>query len=207
MIERINQAMGRFEPIGRQNQFVTSDRLNQEQKAAIDFVLKSRDGAVNISGAAGTGKTATLQELDRGLREAGREVLAMAPTVSAVEELQKGGFSEAITIERFLQDQSVQANASGKVLIVDEAGMVSGRQMSELLRIAEERSARIVFSGDTKQIRSVEACDALRVLEKESQLKTMGLTDVRRQTVHQYREAIQELRRNPELGFGQRCLP
>ena len=52
-------------------------------------MLASRDRAVNIRGAAGTGKTATLQELSRGLTEAGREVLAVAPTMSAVEELRR----------------------------------------------------------------------------------------------------------------------
>jgi ATP-dependent exoDNAse (exonuclease V) alpha subunit len=88
-----------------------------------------------------------------------------------------------------------------KVLIIDEAGMVSGRQMWELLHVAEQNSARIVFCGDTNQIQSVEACDALRILEKESRLKSAALTQVQRQTVSSYREAIQELRRNPERGF------
>jgi ATP-dependent exoDNAse (exonuclease V) alpha subunit len=89
----------------------------------------------------------------------------------------------------------------GKALIVDEAGMVSGRQMSELLKLADQQSARIIFSGDTKQIRSVEANDALRVLERESHLKSVSLSEVQRQTAQGYREAIQELRRDPERGF------
>jgi len=73
--------------------------------------------------------------------------------------------------------------------------------MWELLRLAEQHSARVVFSGDTKQIQSVEACDALRVLESESRLKSTVLTQVQRQTVKDYRDAIKELRRNPALGF------
>ena len=125
----------------------------------------------------------------------------MAPTMSAVEELQKVGFSDAITVERLLQGQSAQAELFGKALIVDEAGMVSGRQMSELLKLADQQSARIIFSGDTKQIRSVEASDALRVLERESHLKSVSLSEVQRQTAQGYREAIQELRRDPERGF------
>ena len=60
---------------------------------------------------------------------------------------------------------------------------------------------RIVFSGDTKQIQSVEAGDALRILEKESRLKTVALTQVQRQTRKEYRGAMEELRRNPERGF------
>ena len=93
---------------------------------------------MNIRGAAGTGKTATLQELNRGLTEARREALAVAPTMSAVEELQHVGFSNATTIQRLLQDQRVQAEARGKVLIVDEAGMISGGQMTELLQLARQ---------------------------------------------------------------------
>ena len=156
---------------------------------------------VAISGAAGTGKTATLQELRRGLLEARREVLAVAPTMSAVEELQKVGFADAMTLERLLQDRTAQQALRQKVLILDEAGMVSGRQMTEFLRLADERDARVVFSGDTRQIQSVEACDALRILEKESRLKSIALTQVQRQTQLDYRDAIQELRRDPERGF------
>jgi ATP-dependent exoDNAse (exonuclease V) alpha subunit len=79
--------------------------------------------------------------------------------------------------------------------------MVSARQMAEFLQLSEENGARIVFSGDTKQIQGVEAGDALRIMEKESRLKSVSLTHVQRQTNREYREAIEEPRRNPERGF------
>ena len=63
---------------------------------------------------------------------------------------------------------------------------------------ARRRGARIVFSGDTKQIQSVEAGDALRILETESRLKGTALMQVQRQTIADYRE---ELRREPKRGF------
>ena len=47
----------------------------------------------------------------------------------------------------------------------------------------------------------MEACDALRVLEKESRLKSIELIQVQRQTAKDYREAIKELRRDPAKGF------
>jgi ATP-dependent exoDNAse (exonuclease V) alpha subunit len=87
------------------------------------------------------------------------------------------------------------------VIILDEAGMVSARQMDEVLRLAQKQNARVVFTGDTKQIQSVDAGDSLRILENESRLKSISLTQVQRQTVGVYREAIEELRRNPERGF------
>jgi conjugative relaxase-like TrwC/TraI family protein len=201
MIACVNRGIARFEPFGGFNQFIASDRLRPEQRHAVEFVLDSRDMAVNVRGAAGTGKTATLQELRRGLMEAGRQVLATAPTMSAVEELQKVGFGAAITVERLLQDERARAELCNKAVIVDEAGMVSGRQMFELLRLVEQQGARVVFSGDTKQIQSVEAGDALRILEAESRLKGTALIQVQRQTIADYREAIKELRRDPKRGF------
>jgi conjugative relaxase-like TrwC/TraI family protein len=201
MIAAVNRGLGAFESLGGAREFTGSDTLRPEQRRAVEFVLQSRDRAVNISGAAGTGKTATLKELRRALVDAGRGVLAAAPTMSAVEELQKVGFADAITDERLLQDPSILGSVSGKVVILDEAGMVSARQMSDLLRLAEDCSLRVVFSGDTRQIQSVEAGDALRILEKESRLKTVALTQVQRQTRKDYRDAIEELRRHPERGF------
>jgi len=201
MIARVNHGIGQFEPLGAQDNFAVSERLRPEQKKAVEFVLNSRDLAVNLRGAAGTGKTATLEQIREALQTNGREVIAIAPTMSAVEELRKVGFENAMSVERLLQSPSAAKDLYGSVMIVDEAGMISGRQMSELLKLAEQHSSRIVFSGDTKQIRSVEACDALRILEKESGLKSISLTGVQRQTVPSYRDAIQELRRNPERGF------
>jgi conjugative relaxase-like TrwC/TraI family protein len=201
MVSIINRGLGRFERLGGSEEFLASDRLRPEQKNAVAFVLDSHDRAVNLRGAAGTGKTATLQELKRGLEEGGREIVAIAPTMSAVEELKSVGFAKATTIARVLADPAMAGTLQHKVLIVDEAGMVSGRQMSELLSLAERHGTRLVFSGDTKQIQSVEASDALRVLERESQLKSVSLTQVQRQSAPDYRQAVEELRRNPERGF------
>ena len=130
MADAVNRGIGRFEPLGRDREFVASDRLNPEQKSAVEAFLHCRDRAVNIRGAAGTGKTAILQELNQGLSGAGRVVFAVAPTTSAVEELRKVGFDDAVTIERLLQDPSLHRSVQGNVLIADEAGMLSARQMS-----------------------------------------------------------------------------
>ena len=201
MVEAINQGQGRSSRLGGANEFVVSDRLRPEQKQAVHVILDSQDLAVNLRGAAGTGKTATLQEIRRGLTEGGREIVALAPTRSAVEELEKVGFTQALTLERLLQDGREQSCLQGKALIVDEAGMVSSRQMSELLQVAQRHRSQIIFSGDTWQIQSVEAGDALRVLERESRLRSVSLIQVQRQTLAEYRGAVEELRHNPARGF------
>ncbi len=201
MIAVVNQGVDRYDRLGKVRDFELSDHLRPEQRRAVEAVLGSRDFAINVRGAAGTGKTATLREIDRG--EAGHEVLAVAPTRSAVDELEKVGFRDAMTVSRLLEAQEPQGALRGRVLIVDEAGMVSGRQMQSLLHLAEDQGARIVFSGDTRQIPSVEALDALRILERESELKSVSLTEVQRQTNSLYREAVKTMRHSPEEGFAQ----
>jgi hypothetical protein len=54
------------------------------------------------------------QEIDRGLGDAGREVTAVAPARSAVDELQKVGFRKALTVSRLLNDQKAQAALQGR---------------------------------------------------------------------------------------------
>ena len=201
MIAVVDRGIARYERLGGEREFHPSDRLREEQRQAVHHVLGSKDFAINLRGAAGTGKTATLHEIDRGLRDAGREIVAVAPTRSAVEELRKVGFRDAMTISRLLETNADKPSLLGRVLVVDEAGMVSGRQMEGLLRLAVREGARILFSGDTRQIQSVEASDALRILERESQMKSVSLTGVQRQRQAEYRDAIQTLRQAPEQGF------
>ena len=203
MIRLVNDGMGQFEALGKGKSF-EAPTLRREQLEAVQAILNSRDFAVNLQGAAGTGKTRTLEELRRGLADARRDVVAVAPTVSAVEELEKVGFERPMTIARLLASSMEQAKLTGgEALIVDEAGMVSAKDMGALLRLAQEKQLRMIFSGDTKQIHSVEAGDALRVLERESQLKAVSLLDVQRQQSAEYKAAVEALRRNPQQGFEQ----
>jgi conjugative relaxase-like TrwC/TraI family protein len=201
MIASINARMGYYPALGDAGRFVASDRLRPEQKAAVLAVLDSRDLAINLRGAAGTGKTVTLQELDRGLREARRGVVAVAPTTSTVEELQKVRFSQAMTVARLLADPQQRKQLSGQVLILDEAGMIGSREMAELITLVKTQNARIVFCGDTAQIKSVSEGDALRVLERESKLRSVSLLDVQRQTNADYKAAVEALRHHPAAGF------
>jgi conjugative relaxase-like TrwC/TraI family protein len=201
MVAVVDHGIHRYPALGGNDHFEPKASLRLEQRHAVETILASQDFAVNLRGAAGTGKTATLQEIDRGLHAAGHEVLAVAPTRSAVEELQKVGFGSSMTISRLLEDQTAQERLRGNVLIVDEAGMVSGRQMEGLLDLAHREDARILFSGDTRQIQSVESSDALRILERESRMTSVSLTGIQRQSNPEYREAIETFRQSPDQGF------
>ena len=125
----------------------------------------------------------------------------MAPSTSAVEELQKQGFPQAMTIARLLVDPQQRAELAGQVLIVDEAGMVGSRDMDELLQLAQSKGARLVTVGDTKQIKSVEQGDALRILERSSNLNGVSVRKVQRQLNEEYKAAVEALRKDPTEGY------
>jgi conjugative relaxase-like TrwC/TraI family protein len=203
MVAAINAGLDQHQALGRGRSFVVSGTLRPEQKQAVQAVLASRDFAFNINGAAGAGKTALLEEVHRGLTEARRSVVAIAPTASAVEELQKVGFQDAMTVARLLTDPVRQAQLAGQVIILDEAGMVGSKDMDSLIRMAQDNGARILYSGDTAQIKSVSEGDALRVIERESEIKSVSLREIKRQTNAEYRAAVELLRSHPSEGFAQ----
>ena len=60
MIATVDRGIGRFERLGGEREFQPSERLRDEQRRAVHEILASRDLAINLCGAAGTGKTATL---------------------------------------------------------------------------------------------------------------------------------------------------
>src|SRR5260370_4911092 len=202
MIGMIDNGVGRFTLLGANREFTASDRLNPKQKEAVEFVLNSRDLAVNVQGAPGTGKTWMLQDVKRGLEEAGRPMLALAPTKSAEEELKRVGVGLTMTVEGLLEDKDAELRMDNRAVIIDEAGMVSARQMFELLSLAQRCGSRIIFSGDTRQIMSVEAGDSLRILETESKLAGIELTETTRQKNNpEYLAPIKALRKDPALWF------
>lgn len=80
---------------------------------------------------------------------------------------------------------------SKDVLIIDEAGMVSAKQLANVMALARQSGAKIVLVGDPAQLQSVEAGAAFRTLLERNAF--MRLDDVRRQKEDWQREATQSL--------------
>jgi conjugative relaxase-like TrwC/TraI family protein len=188
-VDFIARTNGNFSVLGRTNQTALA-HLSMEQHRAISAVLGSTDQVVCLRGAAGVGKTTVLQAMHATLTREGRQVLACAPTSSAADTLRRDGLARATTVTDLLQNVAPHDIPRGAVLIVDEAGLASNRQGAELLQLAERRGARVVFLGDSRQHTSVEAGDFLRILENHAPLHRVELTDIRRQTVREYRDAV-----------------
>ena len=184
----VNATNGKFPPIADKGA-VENSRLSDEQKEAVEFVCRSRNQVVAVRGVAGAGKTTMLKALDRQLNEAGREMLYLAPTASAVKTLQREGFESATTVADYLTHAAKRPFASA-IIVIDEAGLQSNKQGAEVLALAQKHRQRVVFVGDSRQHVSVVAGDFLRILETHSKLESRELKNIRRQIAEDYRHAI-----------------
>jgi conjugative relaxase-like TrwC/TraI family protein len=165
--------------------------LSGEQRNAALAILSSQDRVIGLKGRAGTGKTTMMRATIGAIEKNGKEVFTFAPSAEASRGvLRKEGFENAETVERLLIDKDMQARVRDQVLWVDEAGLLSVKDMKRLFDVAKEQNARVILSGDSAQHNAVLRGDALRILEQEAKMPFASLTEIRRQTNDDYRKAV-----------------
>lgn len=180
--------------------------LSKEQFRAVQKILRSWDRIVVLQGDAGTGKTTTLKEVVRGIERRGGKPFCCAPSSGAADVLRKDLTADANTLQQLLVNPSLAARVQEQAIIVDEAGLISTRQMRDLCRLAKENDCRLVLVGDIKQHSSVEAGDALRALEKFGEVEVASLRTIHRQVDPAYRIAVRYLAtKKPYQAFQQFC--
>lgn len=153
--------------------------LNPEQRQAATAILASTDRYVTIQGGAGTGKStvfAAVNAVDAKARDA---LLILTPQNKLAAELNANSGIEARSLAGFLarherlaaspaQPSLADRQQFGRTtIILDEASMVSTRQMLGLMQIAEKLGVnRLVLVGDVGQIAAVEAGSPFRQLQE-----------------------------------------
>ncbi len=170
-------------------------RLSDEQRAAVRHILKSHDQVIAIRGGAGVGKTTMMKEAVAGIEKGGVRVFAFAPSAAASREtLREAGFAEAETVAHLLANAKLQMQTRGQVIWIDEAGLLGAREMWEVMRIAGS-STRVILTGDSGQHAPVARGDAFRLLQQYAGLKVVELSEIRRQEVEGYKQAVAALSR------------
>ena len=183
--------------IGKSERFTKRSRikwdfpssLGDEQRKCLEHIMGSSDRIMNVQGIAGAGKSFMLQTLAANLRRQNVKFVAVAPSSKATAELHELGRENVQTMQSLIAQGGNKKLQNG-LLIVDEAGLVGVRDMEKLFAIAEKYDARILFTGDIRQHKSVPAGDALRLLQTRSQMKTFSLSEIRRQKEAEYRNAV-----------------
>jgi len=115
-------------------------------------------------------------------KRSGYSFEAIGPSRKSVEALQ-GSNLDATTVASFLINapRTGIGNKKDTVLVVDEASMISTKDMTDLLRLANKAQYnRVVLMGDVAQLASIGAGSAFRQLQ-ESGLKTAHMNEIQRQ--------------------------
>lgn len=174
--------------------------LGSDQATAVREILNSTSAVVVLQGDAGTGKTTCLRNVVAGIEKTGGKVFGCAPASGASEVLREELTPAAETLQQLLANEALQHTTRGQTLLVDEAGLISVRQMRDLCRLAARNGNRLLLVGDTKQHNSVEAGDALRCLQEFGRVPVIHLSEIRRQRDPEYRKAVTRLARGDAFG-------
>jgi conjugative relaxase-like TrwC/TraI family protein len=128
--------------------------LSEEQKKAALHVLTSRDTVTGVVGKAGTGKTRMMRTtIDALESESGQRVYVFAPSSQASRGvLKKEGFQNAETLEMLLKNEKLQAQTKGQVIWVDEAGLVSSKDMRRLMDVVKKKTTASFYPAITRSI-------------------------------------------------------
>ena len=138
--------------------------LSPDQVAAVAGIVSSGRVGDVLVGPAGAGKSRTVGELARTwTAHTGGRVLGVATSQIATRNLAGDGL-EAINSTRFLNaftpDETGQVRdrlRGGDMVIVDEAGMSSTRDLAAITDLAADAGAKVVYTGDQYQLDAVEA--------------------------------------------------
>jgi conjugative relaxase-like TrwC/TraI family protein len=177
IVQTVKVGAGNCRPLV-EHSVTTDPKLEEEQRLALDALMHSTNAVSLFRGGAGTGKSFVLRELVRQVQVSGKRVVVLAPQRQQVVDMERAEFPSPTTVTNFLLRGEL---TEGAVIVVDEAGQIGGRQMVDLLRLASERNARVILSGDTRQHGAVEASDALLAIERYSGVKPVELHTIRRQ--------------------------
>lgn len=134
----------------------TTNQLTTEQADAVQSIVTNKSRLTGMVGKAGTGKTTTLKMAVDSLTAARIKVFGVAPSSNASRLLAEAGL-QTTTVAAFTTNKMHEKVSQGGVLIVDEAGMLSTKQICALLEQARLHDFRLVLVGDPRQLAAVEA--------------------------------------------------
>lgn len=174
--------------------FARHKRLSDEQRTAIEHVTGPGRIAAVI-GRAGAGKTTMMKAAREVWEAAGYRVVGGALAGKASEGLEK----EAGITSRTLSSWELQWNKGRHqlndrcIFVLDEAGMVSSRQMALLVKAVTTQGAKLVLIGDPQQLQPIEAGAAFRAIS--DRIGYAELETIYRQRAQWMRDASLDLAR------------
>lgn len=144
-------------------------RLSDEQRAAIAHVA-SEGLLAAVVGRAGAGKTTMMKAAREAWEMAGYSVVGAALAGKAAEGLEKeaGIASRTLASWQLAWGKGRDRLDHRTVFVLDEAGMVSSRQMALFVESVVAAGAKLVLVGDPDQLQPIEAGAAFRAIAERT---------------------------------------
>lgn len=146
---------------------IDDSTLSDEQADAVSAATSSTAIAV-IEGAAGSGKTTSLRPIVEAHRTIGYTVLGSATAWRIANQLRYDLGIEARATDAWLASSGVGKTFLDEktLLVVDEAGQLSSRQMHAVLSEVARAGAKLVLVGDRRQFQPIGAGGALSIVAR-----------------------------------------
>ena len=197
---RAGEGVGTVEP-ERTEVALSGTGLSAEQAAAVRRVTTSGAGVDVLVGPAGAGKTAALSAARTAWSDAGLAVRGVSLAALAARTLADGAGIPSTSITRLFnaieRDGLERVLPAGGVLVVDEASMVSTRDLARLITLTTAASTKLVLVGDPAQLPEIEAGGLFAALARS--LPSARLTGNVRQREGWERDALIDLREGDVL--------
>ncbi|WP_280489871.1 MobF family relaxase [Nocardia carnea] len=146
-------------------------RMKAGQRRIVEHFCGSGARLAVAVGPAGTGKTTALKAVVRAWQSDGRTVVALSPQMSSARVLGDEIGVRAQTIDALITKDRMGVDlglARGTMILVDEAGMASNRNLDALQTIADKHGAVVRWIGDPHQISAVESGGALGLIARDT---------------------------------------
>lgn len=166
--------------------------LSEEQGEAITYLLHCGDVGCLV-GRAGTGKTYAMKAAHELYAKQGYTVYGAALSGVAAKALQSatGIKSDTIHSLSYRIEKGSFAPRAGSVIVIDEAGMVSLRDMARIISYAKQHQCKVLLLGDPEQLQAIEAGAPFRAIMDH--VGFVEMRDIRRQHDLEDRKASQNL--------------
>ncbi len=169
--------------------------LAKEQREAVRHITGA-EGVAAVVGFAGAGKSTMLSAAREAWEREGYCVHGAALSGKAAEGLEESSGIASRTLASWENSFAAGRGLLGKgdIFVIDEAGMVSSRQLAAFIDAAEQAGAKIVLVGDPEQLQPIQAGAAFRAVTDH--IGYASLEGVRRQSEDWQRQASQDFARH-----------